>query len=95
MLKQIGAYEPPHVARALHVPDALAQKERKRSSNTPVQGIRFGLKFPDERRTKGVSTQTTYTHGCSGVGGGIHKQRYAAERVLPQLAVELVIFSHC
>ncbi len=47
------------------------------------------LKFPDERRTEGFSTQTTYTRGSSGIGGGIHEQRYAAERVLPQSAVEL------
>ena len=47
------------------------------------------LKFPDERRTEGFSTQTTYTRGSSEVGGGIHEQRYAAERVLPQSAVEL------
>jgi hypothetical protein len=47
------------------------------------------LKFPHERRTEGFSTQTTYTRGSSGVGGGIHEQQYAAERVLPQAAVEL------
>ena len=34
------------------------------------------LKFPDERRTEGFSTQPTYTGGSSGVGGGIHEQRY-------------------
>ena len=47
------------------------------------------LKFPDGRRTEGFSTQTTYTRRSSGVGGGIHEQRYAAERVLPQSAVGL------
>jgi hypothetical protein len=62
---------------------------RKRLSNTPVRGTRFVLKFPDDRRTEGFSIQTTYTRRSSGVGGGIHEQRYAAERVLPQSAVEL------
>ena len=47
------------------------------------------LKFPDERRTEGFSTQTTYTRGSSEVGGGIHEQRYAAERVLPESGFEL------
>ena len=47
------------------------------------------FKFPDERRTEGFSTQTTYTRGSSGVGGKIHEQRYAAERVLPESGLEL------
>jgi hypothetical protein len=47
------------------------------------------LEFPDERRTEGFGAQTTYTRGSSGIGGGIHEQRYAAKRVLPQSAVEL------
>jgi hypothetical protein len=47
------------------------------------------LKFPDERRTEGFITQTTYTRGSSGVSGRVCEQRYAAERVLPQSAVEL------
>jgi hypothetical protein len=61
----------------------------KRLTNTPVPRRRFVLKFPDERRTEGFSTQTTYTRGSSGRGGGIHEQRYATERVLPQSAVKL------
>jgi hypothetical protein len=61
----------------------------KRLTNTPVPRRRFVLKFPDERRTEGFSTQTTYTRGSSGLGGGIHEQRYATERVLPQSAVKL------
>ena len=47
------------------------------------------LKFPDERRTEGFSTQTTYTRGSSEVGGGIHEQRYAGERVLRESRFEL------
>ena len=58
-------------------------------SNTPVPGRRFVLKFPDERRTEGFITQTTYTRGSSGVSGRVCEQRYATERVLPQPAVEL------
>src|ERR1700688_1632374 len=61
----------------------------KRPSNTSVPRGRFMLKFPEERRTEGFSTQTTYTRGSSEVGGGIHEQRYAAERVLSQSAVKL------
>jgi hypothetical protein len=63
--------------------------DRKRPSNTPVPGRKFVLKFPDERRTEGFSTQTTYSRGSSEVGGGIHEQRYAAERVLPESRFEL------
>ena len=63
--------------------------QRKRLTNTPVRGVVSVLKFPDERRTKGFNTQTTYTRGSSGVGGGIHEQRYAPQRVLPQAPVEL------
>jgi hypothetical protein len=37
------------------------------------------LKFPDDRRTEGFSTQTTNPRGSSGVGGGIHEQRDAAD----------------
>src|SRR5579864_871999 len=62
---------------------------RKRLSNTPVPGKRFVLKFPDELRTEGFTTQTTYTRGSSGVSGRVCEQRYAAERVLPQSTVEL------
>src|ERR1035437_9003448 len=69
--------------------DVPLRVNRKRLSNTPVRGTRFVLNFPDDRRTEGFSTQTTYTRRSSGVGGGIHEQRYAAERVLPQSAVEL------
>jgi hypothetical protein len=47
------------------------------------------LKFPDERRTEGFITQTTYTPGSSGVGGRVCEQRYAAERVLPESRFEL------
>jgi transposase IS66 family protein len=47
------------------------------------------LKFPDERRTEGFITQTTYTRGSSGVSGRVCEQRYAAERVLPQYALTL------
>ena len=47
------------------------------------------LKFPDERRTEGFITQTTDTPGSSGVSVRVCEQRYAAERVLPQSAVEL------
>jgi hypothetical protein len=47
------------------------------------------LKFPDERRTEGFRTQTTYTRGSSRVSDRIHEQRYAAERVLSQSAVQL------
>ena len=47
------------------------------------------VKFPDERRTEGISTQATYTRGSSAASGGIHEQRHAAERVLSQSAVEL------
>jgi hypothetical protein len=61
----------------------------ERLSNTPVPGKRFVLKFPDERRTEGFITQTTYTRGSSGVSGRVCEERYAAERVLPQSAVEL------
>src|SRR5713101_4770331 len=61
----------------------------KRLTNTPVRGIVSVLKFPDERRTKGFNTQTTYTRGSAGVGGGIHEQRDAPQRVLPQAPVEL------
>jgi hypothetical protein len=61
----------------------------KRLSNTPVPGKRFVLKFSDELRTEGFITQTTYTRGSSGVSGRVCEQRYAAERVLPQSAVEL------
>jgi hypothetical protein len=63
--------------------------EGKRLSNTPVPGRRFVLKLPHERKRKGFITQTTYTLGSSGVGGRVCEQRYAAERVLPQSAVEL------
>src|SRR5437867_8640856 len=62
---------------------------RKRLSNTPVLGKGFVLKFSDERRTEGFSTQTTYTRGSSGVGGGIHEQRHAAKRVLQESRFEL------
>jgi hypothetical protein len=36
-----------------------------------------------------VSAQAPHPRGSSAVGGGIHEQRYAAERVLPQSAVKL------
>jgi hypothetical protein len=47
------------------------------------------LKCSDDRKNRVVSAQATHTSGSSGVGGGIHEQRYASERVLPQSAVEL------
>ncbi len=53
----------------------------KRLTNTPVRGTRFVLKFSDEWRTEDFSTKTTYTRGSSGVGGGIHEQRHATERI--------------
>jgi hypothetical protein len=54
---------------------------RKRLTNTSVRGRGFLLKFSDERRTNGFSTQTTYTCRSSGVGGRIHELRYAPQRV--------------
>jgi hypothetical protein len=45
------------------------------------------LKFPDDRRTEGFSTQTTNPRGSSGVGGGIHEQRDAAERHLVLISI--------
>jgi hypothetical protein len=47
------------------------------------------LKFSDERRTEGFSTQTTYTRRSSGVGGGIHERRYAPRRALSESRFEL------
>jgi hypothetical protein len=76
---------------ALHI---VVTSERrlmgKRLTNPPVREVRFCvvLEFPDERRTKGFSTQTTYTQRSSGVGGGIHEQ-YAPQRVLSESGFEL------
>src|SRR5258707_13570528 len=79
-IKQLSVLNQQHDHACSHVRDLLASKvrdvrekvDRKRLSNTPVPGRRFVLKFPDERRTEGFITQTTYTHGSSGVSGGIH-----------------------
>ena len=50
----------------------------------PVPEKGFVFQCPDERRTEGFTTQTTYASGGSTIGGGIHEQRHAAERVLPE-----------
>jgi hypothetical protein len=62
---------------------------RKRLTNTSVRGRGFVLKFSDGRRTNGFSTQTTYTRRSSGVGGRIHEQQYAPQRVMSESGFEL------
>jgi hypothetical protein len=61
----------------------------KRLTNTFVRGVVTVFKLSDDRKNRVVRAQATDTRGSSGVGGGIHEQRDAAERVLPQSAVEL------
>src|ERR1035437_1640026 len=58
-------------------------------ANTPVRGKRFVLKFPDERRTEGFSTQTTYTRGSSAASGGVCEQWHATQRVLRSRGLSL------
>jgi hypothetical protein len=41
----------------------------KRLTNTPVRQAGSVLKCPDDRKTRVVSAQATYTSGSSGVGG--------------------------
>jgi len=62
---------------------------RKRLTNTPVRQAGSVLKCPDDHKNRVVSTQATYPCGSSAVGGRVCEQQYAAERVLPQSAVEL------
>jgi hypothetical protein len=47
------------------------------------------LKCPYGRKNKVGSTEATYTSRSSAVGGGIHEQRHAAQRVLPESRFEL------
>jgi len=67
----------------------ISHLHRKRLTNTPVRRGVSVFKWLDERRAEGFSTQTTYTRGSSGIGGGIHEWRYAAERVLPKSGFEI------
>jgi hypothetical protein len=61
----------------------------KRPTNTPVRQAESVLKLSHDRKNRVVRAQATYTRRSSGVGGGIHEQRYAAQRVLPQSRFEL------
>ena len=61
----------------------------KRSTNTPVRGVAFVLKYLDDRRKKVGSAQATYASGGSAVGGGVCEQRHATQRVLPESGLEL------
>ena len=67
----------------------MMKKTSKCLSNTPIRQAGSVLNFSDDRKNRVVSAQTTYPRGSSDVGDGIHEQRYAAERVLPEPGVEL------
>ena len=59
------------------------RKEKAKSGLRPVPGRRFGLKFPDERRTEGLSTQTTYKAEVQGlvaefISRGMRRSEFAA-----------------
>src|SRR5208283_4345680 len=62
---------------------------RKRLTNTPVRPEGSVLQCLDDRKNRVVSTQATDTSRSSAVGGRVHEQRYAAERVLPESRIEL------
>jgi transposase len=47
----------------------LVRITRKRLTNTPVRQAGSVLKSRDDRKNRVVSTQATYTSGCSAVGG--------------------------
>ena len=64
--------------------------DRKRLlTNTPVRQAGSVLKCADDRKNRVVSAQATYPRRSSAVGGRVCKQRYAAERVLPESRFEL------
>ena len=48
-----------------HEPFCTVLLERKRSTNAPVRGVQSVLKWSDERRTEGGSTEATDTGGDS------------------------------
>ena len=61
-------------AKDVHVPKThfritRVPLESKRLTNTPVRQAGSVLKCRDDRKNRVVSTQATYTSGCSAVGG--------------------------
>jgi hypothetical protein len=47
------------------------------------------LQWLDDRKSRVVSAQATHSRGSSEVGGGIHEERYAPQRVLSESEFEL------